>query len=180
MRAYTLGQTTIEAVGNLTLEPQTSPHIQLLLPEAFQTPTHQPTDHPLDDQCLTPADYTEFYAMLPPPRKARSPLGWDAEKREPNWKSLTAALRRHQNSEALAALIALRQRSNRRKQGAPPAPPKPAPINASRIVDALILLGLETLNERVTHLEFEGSKKRDAGQGGDKLPNSGRRKTAAL
>lgn len=120
-----------------------------------------------DAHFMRPSDYAAVYKMMTPPPK--NPIFvWDF--REPTWDSLADALSHQQHVDRLLREVQQRQRNN--KQTRPQAK-----LNASRIAEALLILGLEALEERAANLDDQGSKRKDAGEGQNKLPNRRTRKT---
>jgi hypothetical protein len=172
MRAFTLARTTSEAINNL-LAASSPEQLRILLPEEIATAELPP----LDSMGLLPEDYGPLYALLPKktnPYVGREPTGQVFMLHFNHCCNETSSSLADDVLRALNARIKYRRMESRKKR-------PPVRINVSRITDALINLGLSTLQERVTASEIvEGSPRSDAGKSQDKLPNRNGRKAAKI
>lgn len=133
-------------------------------------------NEPLDRHFLSKSDYLEMYENLP--KRASSSLS--KLEREPVNNVFLLHLHACAGGDSIL-MDSLLADYNRRVQANKRSAAVSSRINVSRVADALILLGLATLEERVRELEVsKGSARRDASQDKDKLPLSKRRKGATV
>ena len=163
VRAFTLDASTIAALDSLLQEGPTGPHVEALL---GQRPLSLTVEAPtLDRSDLGTADYEELYSLLPA-AGPRPLVDWMAKfatpTRQPVWASLLATMQELQHLPDYAAFhTAVFTRAHEMKKINPRAQPH-APtlqrrqqpvaattVNLSRCADALLILGLAALKERV-------------------------------
>jgi hypothetical protein len=202
VRTFTFDEQTINQVSTLILGGPESASLRCLLGEAPRTqnlelPAQQPQ---LDDKDLLVSDYQALYAKinvsLTPEvlHKLSSGVVIYSEPPALNWTDFLKHFRRVQDvplSRLVHEDIKARRQANKKllrkflTNALKVQKPKPEPIvavNASRVYDALVRLGLETLEERVHELgaESQRGKAKDVGQSSNKLSNTKRRKAATL
>lgn len=195
VRSFTLDIATTNAVDKLMEEHMQ--HLVVLLP-----PEITPSNHPdiITDQFgLCPNDYEKLYAAAGISRDAK--VAWRIKGKdfyhpipELTWVDFqkhyrvayhAVAPETPVNDAVVQLLIKELRRLNRssaRAQAHSHLDASKRPVSTSRVVDALINLGLETLKERVASLNVDaaGSKSQDAGKGQNKLSVTKRRKAVAV
>lgn len=175
IRTFTFGAQTLDALDALVaMRPESVEQQELARIAGIVTKQAAATAPQCDVDGLFPKDYEELYARMP---KLASKPRLVGEFREPNFLSLRHAI--NANPLQMMPLIKdvnRRQKLNKRvvKMQLKKSEAPTTKLNASRIADALIVLGLATLKERVTPLgtDAERSKRDDAGEGQDKLPHT--------
>lgn len=180
IRTFSLRTETAGQLDELLARSFTSPELLTLL--ATRSTAASAEKPELDENFFQPADYSSIYALIKTP--AKDAKHWSThvkERRVPIWENLQYICSHENNAEELFATIKTCQMHNRVKQRYYEAQQKnvvrPPRINASRIADALITLGLEALKEKVARLESERSKRTNGGEGKNKLSVGSRRKT---
>ena len=164
VRAFTLDASTIAALDSLLQEGPTGPHVEALL---GQRPLSLTVEAPtLDRSDLGTADYEELYSLLPAAGPRRPLVDWMAKfatpTRQPVWASLLATMQELQHLPDYAALHTAvftraheMKKINRRAQRHAVTlqrrqqPVAATTVNLSRCADALLILGLAALKERV-------------------------------
>jgi hypothetical protein len=183
MKAFTLDLEVISALEQLRDSPPDCPHLQLIK-RILYGERRTENEEVLDDDDMFPSDYEEMYAQLRPEPKPHPTMNAVAAKlwktkRLPNLKALYAAgfAEGPVFYATFHSEVKQRQRANKRRlTRCVPG----EPLNASRITEAIISLGLEALQERVARLGSAGSKRKNVGESQDKLPYTGRRKKVAV
>lgn len=165
MRAFSFDVEVMVNVDNLVAQAADSIELQTLF-------VAKPASEGADTHFLHPADYEYIYSLLKTPPK--DPKRWDthrSERRFPVWENLQVAVNKEADKDRLQKIIVSCQKSNRGGAAS-------ARRNASRIMEALVNLGLEALKEKVARLESERSKRTNGGESKNKLSVASRRKTA--
>ena len=165
MRAFTLDQAVSDAVNDIVAEGRLGPRILLLLGD-IPPPAVGPDE--VDGNGLTIVDYAKFFSMLGvpealglDPEPLKSSASWPEkfaayQMAKPPWARLQAALlsaygTRPEIAHRVELAIREAKKLNRREArkwetrlGRPPTK-RAGLANASRVVDALLGLGLEAL-----------------------------------
>jgi len=158
MRTFTLAGKTSRALDDLLSEGAESLRIQVLLANTQQPP--KPTTE-LDKYGLLPEDYEYLYTLLPSNKLPRSLHG------DTFLMNLTACTEKLGLGGVVFNTRVIREMNARIKMRS--RVPKPV-VNISRVTDALIELGLSTLQERVSIREgAERSTRKNAGKSSNKL-----------
>jgi len=190
VRAYSLTLRTLDRLEDLMFNPQRALDLQALLPPSVVAISSPPLPPIIDELCLQVTDYPVIAKFAGVPEAGILGLSTLAKLRAAvdryaspgkvgefnrllkdlavKNRRLVRAAKREQEVYERAALR--RQHSSRRS------------TSQSAMVDALLQLGLDTLEERVAHVAVEkrkGSKGRDAGQAGNKSSKSSARQVAA-
>lgn len=163
IRAFTLSGAVSIQIDSLAKSDPRSKWLGCLLPDIVRRSE--------DEHRLTEDDYDHLYSMLPLP---------DHALRTPNLAALNRAVYNHcdtlagaRASRVMFTEMRLRQRAARK------AVRESGTLSASRVADALLRLGLAALEGKVATRDSSGSKEANAGEGSNKLSNSGRRKNPA-
>jgi hypothetical protein len=159
MRAYTFDSTTCRALDRLLEDPVA---LNLLIPApTLSEILHPIKDEPLDSHDLKPGDYTVLYdaggvTQLP----VGSPKDWAMQTKKSDWNLLMDALVAAQNEAQANKVLRIAKdlgKLNRRvrrktetkiRQTLAALPARRTVANASRVAEALILLGVAALNQR--------------------------------
>jgi hypothetical protein len=203
MRAFTLDSTISVDLDRLLEDPKA---LEILIPVPISSEIAHPIkNEPLDDHDLRPEDYATLHAGAGT-KPAKQSKGWDARYAKPksDWDLLMDALVATQNeahsNKALRAARELGKLNRRERRKAETMarkllytpPPRRTAINASRVAEAVISLGLESLHrhmtetpsniaksERSKQLEYARSTESHDGQGQAKRPRGKANKDAA-
>lgn len=202
---FTLDQGTLEALYGLADAGSKDPRVQLLLPPDDAVPRLEVQElsplEPLDEHDLKPSDYDSIYKMFKKVRPAA-----EAERRigkltlpakpETAWSTMQKVFVATNDAVVCAAVeqqaktLGVFNRRERRKQVTAirrletvtrrreSRPQRNRAINVSRIADALILLGLSTLEERLASESARGAKG-DVREDGPKRLDAGTSKNIA-
>jgi hypothetical protein len=214
VRAFTFDETTINAVGNLIEEGYGGMRLRILMKHEDPS-VGDLSPLTLDDRDLSAKDYQELYQKLGislEPEVLFRPKGLPVVYTKPpalTWVDFLKKFRADTNAltaREIHSEIRRRQKANHKavkKNAAKVA----APVNASRVIDALVVLGLEALKEkleqvrqrvtkhetpdvttlattpkreRVRGADDKGSAREDAGESSNELSNTSRRKKATV
>jgi hypothetical protein len=190
VRAFTLAVGTSDLIDKLCSVDRISPELRLITAQIdkLSPESDAPSVEMFDAQGLAVKDYETVYALLPPQKKpprtmANTPLvkiTLEREARRPEWARLIAIIMAQADPEVyLKEVRALRAQNKltlaKSKRALANRSSSRTAFNASRVAEALIILGYETMKERARNLESEGSKRKDVSEGKNQLPNSGRR-----
>ena len=192
MRAFTFDSTVCRALDHLLGDPEA---LEILFPSPTSSEMLYPINaSPLDDHDLKPGDYAVLHSMAGT-KPAKPSTGWDTKYTKPksDWELLLDALVatqdpvRSNKTLAEAGTLAKLNRRERRKveieakklSSAPP--PRRSSINASRVAEALLQIGIATVKrERSKQLESARSSESHDSQGQVKRPRRKANKVAAF
>lgn len=192
LQAFTLDVTVINQLTEAgELSPE-SKDLQILLPELAKRGEAKNLE--LDASDLNANDYATLYMLLKP-EDLKPMFGKFAvkSKRLPSKKAFIEAAfaeylvtKDEQTYNARIKEMGNLQKLNRREKrkavtiAGRPKKSRDSVVNASRIAEALLVLGLQVWRERVSRIESEGNKGSNAGQGQDKLSGRKGRKATAV
>lgn len=165
LRTFTLSEALSITLDQLAEESLEDPRLKLLLPRD-KAPS-------LDTQGLSAKDYEDLYRLLPSKTpNIKLPRTTDAR---------TFAQHHTQCGQDNTFLYTKVLREMNRRINLNKHAVKPPLVNASRVADALMELGLAALTERVSTVErVEGSARKNAGEGKNKLPLTKRYKDTSV